>query len=179
MVDITLGSATYFSYISHADAVEYLAADTGAALWRAAEEDDQRRALITAARILDRQGWLGEKTDPDQANAWPRSGISDVDEAEIPQAIIDANALLAAAIIAGFDQNSQTTATKEKRVKADTVEVEYFRPDDTMAIPLPLPVWQLVSIYLGGGASGLTDTEAYGTCGTYPFANGWGVTGGL
>lgn len=181
MATVTIDSVNYFSYISAAAAISYLAADSGAANWRAADTDVQARALVSATRWLDRLSWSGDKTDDDQDNAWPRDGITGVEDDETPQAVIDACALLASAIVDGLNANTNTAAGGgTKRLKADTVEIEYFRPTDEAVLPLPLSIWQLIAAYLGGaGSTIIGGSESTGTDGCYPFSDGWGFTSAI
>lgn len=165
MPSVTLSANDYETYADVDEADIYLEADPGAAAWRAAEADDKARALVSATRILDRQRWAGSKTDEDQALAWPRSGISGLDEDEVPQAVADACCELASALINGYDAaNLQSTANATKRQKAGSVEIEYFRGAEGDGLRLPLPVMELVGLYLGGTTS-LAGSFASGTCG--------------
>lgn len=178
MASITLGGTSYFSYISIADADAYLAAEQSAASWRAlTDQDDKARTLISASRLLDRQIWAGTLTDADQTEAWPRTDIAGVEDDETPLVIGYAAALLASAMIDGFSATTNPVALPEKRIKADTVEIENFRPNEETAIPLPFAVWQLISKYLGGISSLLGGSESTGTSGAAPFAAGWGLNG--
>jgi len=113
------------SYISLTDANTYLADRYGYAIWDA--EINQEAALISSARLLDTQlKWLQSKTDIDQPMQWPRSTFDAYDTDEIPQIVKDAQCELAfdlaekGSIRAGFDASGDL-----KRIKADTVELEY------------------------------------------------------
>lgn len=178
MGSVTIGANDYFVYMETADADIYLAADPDAATWRALTSDDPKaRALVAATRILDRQSWAGDKTDgTDQVNAWPRTdtSIDGVDEDIVPDDIANACAELANAIVNGtFTATTQTTAQTKRRIKAGTVEVEYFRGAEGMAIPFPLPVWQLISPYLGGGASASSLSSSAGVDQCDPLSAGY------
>lgn len=178
MASVTIGAVNYFSYASLAVANAYLAAENIAVGWQAGTDDDAKgRALVTATRTFDRLAWAGDKTDADQTNAWPRTGIDGVDEDVTPQQIIDGCCLLASFIFDGLDVNLNTAAGgTTKRLKADTVEIEYFRPNDEAVLPLPLSVWQLISAYLGGGSVSIAGAESTGTTDCWPFEAGWGFT---
>lgn len=53
--------------------------------------------LTKAMDFLKLQCWRGTKTDPQQENDWPRSGIPGVDETKVPAAVVDAQCRLAMA----------------------------------------------------------------------------------
>jgi hypothetical protein len=168
MATVTIATVDYEVYADIETADAYLAADFGASLWRAeADEDQKARALVTATRILDRQLWPGQKEDPDQALAWPRTGtgISGVEDDEIPQPIIDASIILAKLIHAGSKVDDQaTTDTGIKRQKAGSVEIEYFIPT-TDPSRLPVAVMELIGPFLGGAGFAGSIASGTGACG--------------
>lgn len=169
---VTISGHEYEVYADLPTADAYLAAEPSAALWRTGDEDANGRADVSATRILNRMQWPGEKTDPAQALAWPRknTGLADVDDDTIPQAIIDGSIELANAIRNGYDAANQTstTASNVKRQKAGSVEIEYFSPDSDAAMRLPLPVTELIGPYLAG-AGGFGGSFATGTDGCSDF----------
>jgi len=90
------------SYVSNAEANTYFGGHLEFAKWDGWADDYKDRALITAARLLDRQVWQGEKYQqaPTQAMDWPRSGLTDeegqaIDETAVPQFIKDAQCEIA------------------------------------------------------------------------------------
>ncbi len=88
------------SYISVADADTYFGARLYATTWTGAASTDKEKALRMAAKALDRESYVGIISDPNQVQAWPRTGGADlegriIDAAAIPQAIIDAQCELA------------------------------------------------------------------------------------
>lgn len=179
MPTITIGTTDYEVYGDLDEALEYLAADANAATFRDAEEVDQQRWLVTATRIIDRQIYAGEKTDEDQTAAFPRSGISGYDEDEVPQAVIWAEFELANAMANGWDAaNVQSTAQTTRRLKAGSVEIEYFRGAEGEAFRLPLPVTELLSAFFGS-SSALAGSLAYGTCLDSIFDEDWSLSGGI
>lgn len=175
---VTIGSNSYDVYADQATADIYLEAESSATAWRAALDDIKGRALVSATRLLDRQSWQGEKAEAAQELAWPRSGITDVDETVIPQAIIDATCELASAIVGGYDAaNKSSTASDTKRQKAGSVEIEYFRSFED-GTRLPLPVHELISKWLLG-ATGITTSIATGTDGCSEFEDDFAFTRGF
>jgi hypothetical protein len=108
MPTVTINAVDYDVYADLDTADEFLAADFSADAWRAETDVDQKaRADVTATRLLDRIRWAGEKTDPDQLHAFPRTGITGLDEDTVPQPIIDASIVLAKLIHAGSSVDSQ------------------------------------------------------------------------
>lgn len=164
MLTVTLGANDYNVYADIEFADAYLEADPDADAWRAATDDQKGRALVSGTRVLNVQNWKGSPTDEDQTDAWPRTGIDDVDEDTIPDAIAQANALLASAVLNGVDiVNYTSTANLQKRIKAGSVEVENFRPVDVEGLPLPQLVWKLIRRFIVG--QGVAGARSSGTDG--------------
>lgn len=178
---VEISGIVYPVYSDLDTANEYLAADFNAAKWRAETDEDQlKRAIVSATRTLDSMAWLGTKTDPDQLNAFPRTGmgLSDISDDEIPQEIVDANALLARHIHDGsFIPSAVTLGSNVKRQKAGSVEIEYFSPT-LLGDPnrLPQDVLDLVRRFLGGTAI-LAGSIATGVHCPSGFRPGFDVTG--
>lgn len=158
MATVTIGTVDYPVYADLDQANDYLSAESGATAWRAETDDDvKRRALVSATRTLDRLAWPGERDDPDQDLAWPRSGtgLSGVEDDVVPQQIIDATCVLAMLIVAGTDVAGMTSTSggEIKRQKAGSVEQEFFRAFDVEGTPLPTQAWDLIAPLLGGPAT--------------------------
>lgn len=173
---ITIGTIDYEVYSDVETADDYLSADFTATAWRAeSDEDQKKRALVSAARLLDRQVWPGEKEDEDQLTAFPRTGISGFEDGEVPQQVVDANCLLAKFIHEGSNvETSATTSSNVRRLKAGSVEQEFFYPF-TMGTRLPLPVQELLAGLLGG-TSGISPAQSFGTDGCSVADDNYGVT---
>jgi hypothetical protein len=73
------------SYVDLETADGYFDVRLHSGLWNDADEADQKQALVTATRAIDRLLLVGRKADGEQPLAFPRNGDSDV-----PQAVIDA-----------------------------------------------------------------------------------------
>tara|TARA_Y100001963_G_scaffold42216_1_gene59144 strand:+ start:147 stop:713 length:567 start_codon:yes stop_codon:yes gene_type:complete len=76
----TVGSASANSYITLSDAnaiVEGLTPDDDVKAWEAGSTSDdyRNRALYTACQRIDRERFLGARTDDTQALQWPRTGV--------------------------------------------------------------------------------------------------------
>lgn len=167
--EITIGSDTFSAYEDVATITTYANGAVGEAAdaWRAADPaDTQPRAGVSATRTLDRQSWQGTMTDPDQGHAFPRTGLtyadgSAVDPLTIPQQFLDANSELAIDLTAGatFDTDP-STANNTRRLKAGSVEIEYFRVPGS-GTRFPLSVMELIGLWLGG-VSTVDGSEASG-----------------
>ena len=74
----TVGSATANSYITLSDAqdiVDGLIEDDDVTAWASATTDQKNRALYTATQRIDRERFLGARSDDTQALQWPRDGV--------------------------------------------------------------------------------------------------------
>ena len=92
IVDATVGGADSNSYITVEEADQYFGNAFGKSAWGSASGDDKARLVITSSRYLDQYlDWYGEKSNPEQAMDWPRSGVysgsSIVDSSTIPNRV--------------------------------------------------------------------------------------------
>lgn len=163
---VTIDSVNYNVYVVVADADDYLGASLYNTDWTGATTDNKGRALVMATRLLDRQAWDGSKTDNDNAQDWPRSGLEDdngvaVDSATIPQFIKDATAELALALLGSQDVET-FTETEVASVAAGSARIEFFRGDGSAYKRFPTAVQELVGDYLAGSNSS----------GLVPYADG-------
>lgn len=152
---VQIGSGTFYdTYATIEQADEYLLASATAASWRAlTDPDDKARFLVTATRTLDRQNWLGEKTDPAQPLAWPRTGtgVAGVEDTVVPQAIINASIELAAALVDDTASvTSQNTEQTIQSLKAGSAAISYFRGAGGVPTRFPFNVMELIRDYLDG-----------------------------
>jgi Putative DnaT-like ssDNA binding protein len=177
---VDIGSNSYPSYNSIEDSDIYIAADPAASeIWAALSDDVKGRHSVGASRVLNALSWLGTPTEADQELAWPRTGtgLSGVDDDEIPQAICDGHNELVIASVLGTDiANFVTTASNQKRIKAGSVEVENFRMI-VPTYPLPQASWLLIAGYLQSQAN--VGARSTGTCGESildrPFKHSVGI----
>ena len=158
MATVTIGSTTYDTYSSVAAADIYFNGSTGYATWGALSEDQKSRSLVEATRLLDRQSWQGEKEDDCQVLDFPRVGLTDcngnaITEEESFALAVEASQLLALDLLQSSDQvNNQTTENTTKRLKAGSVEIEYFRPTAGQPTRFSQPVMELIGCFLSGSA---------------------------
>lgn len=185
MSTITIGGTTYNVYSTVAEADDYFQGSTDFVTWGAYTNAERERGLITATRLLERQSWLGAKADDDQDLKFPRTGLSDcagneLTEAETLSTVAEASQLLAFDLLGGSTvQTSGTNEALTKRLKADTVEIEYFRGDSSLATRFDKDVMELIGCFLSNsGSSSNAGSIAYGTDGTaldddYSFYTGF------
>lgn len=145
------------SYVTIAEADSYLADSARASAWAFLGTSQKTSALITATRMLETVTWQGQKTNPLQTLAWPRSGVIDrygqpVDSSVVPTDIKNGQIELA------FDVSQDPTlATQEssgsniESVRAGSAGVSFFRP--TIGSRLPFAAWAIIGQYASGGAA--------------------------
>ena len=78
VINATVGSASANSYLTLAEAtaiIDGLVESDAVQAWTNGQTDGKNRALFTAAQRLDRERFLGARTDDVQALQWPRSGV--------------------------------------------------------------------------------------------------------
>jgi hypothetical protein len=171
MATITISGNDFTTYSNLAEADIYFLGSAQLGTWNGYTDAEKERGLITATRLIDRQSWQGEKSDDDQVLDFPRTGLSDCNGSDVTAAeslalAVEASQLLALDILAGA--TVETTGTNEsltKRLKADTVEIEYFRAEPTANSRFDKDVMELVGCFLSSN-SVLSGSIAYGTDGT-------------
>lgn len=148
------------SYDTVANATTYFSGRLGADAWTDATTDQKGQALITATRMIDRQRWAGTQVDYDNSDlAWPRSGVTDrygnsVASDAIPEDLMIGFYELALSLLE--DESVQDTpagGSNTKRVKAGSVEVEFFRPTLGVLGRFPQVVQELLAQFLAGANS--------------------------
>lgn len=155
-ITVTISGTAYDVYANVATADAYLIGlDSAAVAWRASTTTfEKERALVMATRWLDQQTWKGEKNGGDsQELEWPRTGtsIEGVSDTIVPADIINASIELAALFIEDASVKSTLigTGTDAKRLKAGSVEIEYFRGSSvSVNSPLPTSIMLFVKNYL-------------------------------
>jgi hypothetical protein len=173
------------SYATIASADTYLGDSVRAGLnWSAVDNDTKARSLITATRLLDKQCFIGSKTDTAQTLEWPRTGVTDADGNSVatdtvPDGII--NGCIELAYELSQDETletAQNTGSNDKKYKAGSVEIEFFRPGGVLGTDgltrFPIVVMEWIREYLCGyggkglpSAFGTSDTSQFDDCDTY------------
>ncbi|PYE89596.1 DnaT-like ssDNA-binding protein [Phyllobacterium leguminum] len=173
---VVIGGTSYDAYAAVADADAYLNGSVNAAAWVALSEDDKGRAIVTAVRVIDAQNWKGEKTEADNALAWPRTCQSD--QTKLPAALVAVTIQLAFAIsqnpeLAGGASSGQGGT---KRLKAGSVEIEYFNTGILPSQSNASALWGILAPLAGCLASSsegasLVGAYASGTTRSSPFSD--------
>lgn len=170
---------TCFTTLAEADEYHALAQNS---TWLALSASAREGYLIRATRVLNRQRWLGEKTEDDQPLAWPRAGtgVAGVVDDTTPQAIKDACAEMALMIGAEtYDvENDANTAQKLQTIKAGSVSLTYFRGAEGAPRRFPTVVSEILRDYLAGAGVSLYGT-ASGVEGVSSTKDDLGYTEGL
>lgn len=111
------------SYIDEAELIAYALA-RGVTITTADASID----LIKAMDYLEAQPFKGWKTDPAQALQWPRTDVYIdgvlIDSATVPQETLDAQAVIAMSIEAGYDPLA-TYGPSVKSEKVDVIQIVY------------------------------------------------------
>lgn len=172
---VTIDAVSYDVYALTADPVQdtidYLAGKLGASSFAALSADDQKRALVSATRWLDRLQWTGSPTDTTtpQPLEHPRTGLIDcnsvaIDDSEVATGVVEAMFELAEIIAAdSTTQNSSGQGSNIKSVGAGSAQVEFFRPTIGSAADTRLPTvaQDLIRCFLAGTT--ITKATATGT----------------
>jgi hypothetical protein len=170
MATISIGGINYGSYSTLAEADIYYAGSSEFAAWSAFSNSEKERGLISATRLIDRQSWLGAKEDSSQTLAFPRTGLTDCAGSEVSadESLVKATEgaqLLALDILSGSTVATSTTnESTTKRLKADTVEIEYFRLDKSQSARFDADVMEVLGCFLSSSST-LAGSMSYGTDG--------------
>lgn len=180
MGTVTISGSTFtvYGHLSSptaGSAAEYfLGSIQHTAAWTAAATDTKAAALVSASRMLDRQRWVGTKTDDAQDLAWPRTGVTDADgeavaDDAIPTKIIQAAYEIAAAMVADSEFEASSSASSNVRsVTAGSASVTYFSAETRGRFPTVIA--ELCGEFLAGSTY---DTSAEdGLSGGSPFGAG-------
>lgn len=123
---VTIGSDEYDVYVSVAEVDTYANGSLTADAWQAMVPDDKARVIVSVTRWIDAQCWKGEKIDPDQPLAFPRT-VGDI--AVIEQAAIQLSVLVATNPDL-INQLTGATVSADggiQTLKAGSVQITYFR----------------------------------------------------
>lgn len=160
------------TYATNAFADTYLGDSIRAAAWEGLEEDQQNQSLISAARLLEKQCWLGTRTVESQPMKWPRTGVIDAEGIAQDPLLMPLD-LQRGQVELAFElsqdptlEQSLTTGTNISRVKAGSAEVDFFRPGGPFgtagATRFPTVVQEYIGQFLCGFRAGLR-ALAFGT----------------
>lgn len=166
---LTIGSNTYNVYALTADpladANAYMAAHVNASSWTSATDDRKKMALVSAARMIDRERWSGEVLVGGQSTKWPRTGATNSGDAVAdgtPDDIALGEFEYALALLSDASLlNKNTTASNVSSVGAGSAQVSFFYPLPGTSTRWPLPVNDLLAGYLAGAAAGVDIISPY------------------
>lgn len=163
MGTVTISGNAVLVYGDEAGSRTYWKTQLGGTAWEASSL--RKEALVSATRWMDSVGL----TDASGNAIEPLA-----DDSTIPEDVINACYELANALLT--DPSIRTTFTtgglNNKRLKAGSAEIEYFRPIDGGVFPPH--ILRLLRDYLGGGtsASGANSgNQAFGTDVCQPFTS--------
>ncbi len=133
-------------YLTIADAQTYMDTRLHVEAWEEASDTDKDKALIMATRIIDGFNYLGDKSDEDQDNQFPRGG-----DIEVSEAIEQACAEIALRLLEEIDpdmeiQNSSMQSSAFASVKT-TYNREFVPEHQVNGVPSPT-AWSLLKPYL-------------------------------
>lgn len=175
MPTVIIGAITYTVYSDVAMADDYYNGSTEFAAWNALTSEAKARGLVSATRLIDRQGWAGVKVveSPENELEFPRTGLTDcggnaVTASESLALAVEASQLLALDTI-NSEEVTQKAGTENltKRLKAGSVEVEYFRADTLVVggARFDTDVMELIGCFFSGSAGALVGSSSFGTDG--------------
>lgn len=149
MGTVTIGTVNYDVYGDESGADDYLAARIGADSWATATSTLKAQALVSATRAIRAWlEWYGVELDP-------ASAVDDeIEQAnyELAYELTQDETLL----------NKTSTSANEKRIKAGSVSIEYFR--GVRGGKFPVTVQTLLNNWLEANGYGLASAmAAYGT----------------
>ncbi len=122
-IDATLQSATANSYVTLAEADAYFETVPSSTQWDNKQDDNKKRALISATRWIDTLNFYGDRCDSSQALSWPRNNYH-VDRVELTCSAIPADIKYAAFELARALANDTDSITGNTGDKGLYEEVE-------------------------------------------------------
>jgi hypothetical protein len=177
MPNVTINGKTYETYATVEQVDDYANGSLNVADWDALLEDDKGRAVVTATRWIDSQCWIGDKVDPDQPLKWPRviAGVTIPVAPQIEMATILLSILIASNPELPDQMIGNVAGSADggtKRLKAGSVEIEYFRNlsftvfGNGSVAPFPSYIMSVLGDWLcaRGGSAGNAGATSFGTC---------------
>lgn len=186
---IEIGGTSYPAYVDLNAANAYMNASVNALTWAALSDDEKGRAIVSAVRVIDAQNWKGEKLEADNTLEWPRTCLEG-SAGTLPAPLVTANIQLAYYIsqnpeIASAASGSTSGDAQTKRLKAGSVEIEYFfnqlTSSQTIGSTIAGVLSPLADCLEGSGdiSSVYGGAFASGTDRASPFEHGYPFTRGI
>lgn len=161
------------AYMDEATADAYFADTLRNDAWNAFDTTTKEAALIDATSYIDRLEWQGEKAVPAQDLEWPRVGVPGIDDPEVFENVENSSAEIALQLATNpnaINSIDDQTGDNTKRVKADTVEVEFFFNQSSLnGGPLSPWVDALIGEWLASSVGGLKSGVVTGNDGESVF----------
>lgn len=132
---------TQQSYLTAAEATELLTNTIGAESWLSLTESNKNASLIQASFLLDSNfDWLGSITDQAQELRWPRTGVVDKDNRQIPSNAVPnlikyATALMALHLTKAGGISTVTTNLKSLKVGPISLSMDSDESITSQAVP--------------------------------------------
>lgn len=162
MGTVTIGGNDFDVYSETSDPIAdttiYFSAKIGSSAWTDAAEIDQQQALVTATRWV--RNWLAGQLSPEP------------DPADTPAPLLVAQGGYEVAFALIEDptiQENATTTSNNKRLKAGSVEIEFFKPVNGSVFPSAAQ--RLLNEFLNEEGVGATGSLASGTDGVSEFCD--------
>lgn len=134
----TPGAVDANSYVTLAEADAYHGTRLFNSAWTGATQANRETALIWAARILDRENFLGYRTAESQSMRWPRVDVYDrdgyyINANVVPQFLKNAQSELAFLLVQA-DRTVESGTEGFKKIKVGSIELEIDGHDRVKAI---------------------------------------------
>lgn len=132
---------TQQSYLTVKEATELLTNTIGAESWLSLTESNKNASLIQASFLLDSNfDWVGSITDQAQELRWPRTGVVDRDNRQIPsntipQSIKYATALMALHLTKAGGISTVTTNLKSLKVGPISLSMDSDESITSQVVP--------------------------------------------
>lgn len=132
------------NYCTEAEATTYFSGRLNTDAWDTAVSGDRTKALTQATTIINQLNFLGEKTDENQDNQFPRN-----EDASIPSDIKNACAEIALALLDGIDPEKEfELASIQQHSFGGTKAVKNIIPEHIGAGVPSITAWRFLRPYL-------------------------------
>ena len=132
---------TQQSYLTVQEATELLSNTIGAESWLSLTESNKNASLIQASFLLDSNfDWLGSITNQSQELRWPRTGVVDRDNRqipsdEVPQSVKYATVLMALHLTKAGGISTVTTNLKSLKVGPISLSMDSDESITSQVVP--------------------------------------------
>lgn len=147
---------TQQSYLSIEEATELLTNTIGAESWMSLTDTNKNASLIQASFLLDSNfDWLGSITDQAQELRWPRTGVVDKDNRQIPSDVVPQSVKYATALMALHLTKAggiSTVATNLKSLKVGPISLSMDSEESVTSQVVPKMIVSLLNslgFYIG------------------------------